>query len=169
MRPEQCLSGAVQYRPELRQTQFQETIDSLRVNLSLTERYPTVTLGASYEWIGEKVPLDKSNWNATININVPVFDGWASWARIRQRKYQAREGKIRRSRIEDQIRFDVRQAYTDYSFWKKQIETLVSFPPPENREPERRLEAALVRLDTLEEALVSKAALDWAIGKPFFK
>lgn len=157
-----CLAWAFQYRPELRQTQFQETIDSLRVNLSLTERYPTVTLGASYEWVGDQKPLDQTNWNATININVPVFDGWASWARIRQQKYQAREGKIRRAKIEDRVRFEVRQAYLDYEFWKGRAAAL-------SAQSAGSLESRLERIDALYRALAARASLEWAIGKAFFK
>ncbi|MBN1824075.1 MAG: TolC family protein [Endomicrobiales bacterium] len=161
-----CLAWAFQYRPELRQTQFQETIDSLRVNLSMKERYPTVALGANYEWIGEKLPLDRTSWNATINVNVPIFDGWASWSRIKQRRSQAREGKIRRAKIEDQIRSEVRDAHLDYVFWKEQTGKVNSRALP--GDPEKKLETKLLKLDTLYKAIVSEARLDWAIGKLFF-
>jgi outer membrane protein TolC len=158
-----CLAWACQYRSELRQTQFQETMNSLRVNLSLTERYPTVTLGANYELAGER--MEEKNWNATINLNVPVFDGWASWARIKQRRNQAREGKIRRSQIEDRIRYEVREALMDYDFWKEQAAAFTAVPQKQSTADER-LELSLLRLDTLQHVLESHAQLEWAIGKP---
>ncbi len=160
-----CLAWAKNYRPELSQTQFQETIDSLRVNLSLAERYPTVTLGANYERLGDRMPLDMTNWNATINVNVPIFDGWASWSRIRQRKFQVREGKIRRASIEDEVFADVREAYLDYAFWKSRAADVSA----QEADPDKRLDAELTRLDTIEQALSSQASLEWAIGKIFFK
>jgi len=163
-----CLARAKNYRPELSQTQFQETIDSLRVNLSLTERYPTVTLGANYERLGEQYPLDITNWNATINVNVPIFDGWASWSRIRQRKLEARKGVIRRARIEDKVDAEVREAYLDYNFWKGRVTEMQS-APAQGLEPDKQLESELLRLDTLNQALSSEASLEWAIGKAFFK
>ena len=163
-----CLAWAFTFRPELRQTQFQETIDGLRVNLSLAERYPTITLGANYERLGEQLPLDNSNWNATININLPIFDGWASWSRIRQRKSQVREGKIRRAKIEDEVRLDVMQAFLDYTFWKTRINEMNADKKQES-DPDKKLESELLRLDTLEQALSNQAALEWAIGKVFFK
>jgi len=162
-----CLARATQYRPELRQTQFEETIDSLRVNLSMMERYPTVTLGANYEWAGDNFPLNNKNWNATINFNVPIFDGWASWARIKQRRNQAREGKIRRAKIEDQIRFDVREAYMDYTFWRDRMTEPLQAPA--GQEPEEKLEAAIAALETRRNAIISTATLEWAIGGPFSK
>lgn len=162
-----CIAWAFQYRPELRQTQFQETIDSLRVNLSLSERYPTVTLGANYELANDRFPMEETNWNATININVPIFDGWASLARLRQRRYQAREGRIRRAKIEDQIRYEVRDACLDYAFWAPQA--AAGAGDLSSLDPEKRLEAALFQLDVLQHSLSSQANVEWAIGKHFFK
>ena len=163
-----CVAWAKNYRPELRQTQFQETIDSLRVNLSLAERYPTITLGANYGRLGDRSTLDMTNWNATINFNLPIFDGWASWSRIRQRKFQAREGKIRRSKIEDSVAAEVMEAHLDYVFWKNRISELDSAGQQE-LDPDKKLEMELLRLDTMEQALSSQAVLDWSIGKTFFK
>jgi outer membrane protein TolC len=163
-----CLAWAFNYRPELSQTQFQETIDGLRVRLSLAERYPTVTLGANYEHMGNSVPMDGTNWNATININLPLFDGWASWSRIRQQKFLAREGQIRRAQIQDQVRGEVMGAFLDYSFWKERINEMNS-DNTQFTEPDKKLEAELVRLETLQQSLTSQATLEWSIGKIFFK
>jgi outer membrane protein TolC len=159
-----CLAWAFQFRPELQQTQYQSAIDSLRVNLSMTERYPTITLGANYEWIGETLPLDRKNWNATVNLNLPVFDGWASWARIRQRRNQAREGTIARARFEDQIRYEVRQAFAEYTFWQEQVAALEATTGLA-RTPDQRVSFQLVRLETVQKALASEAALEWAVGR----
>ena len=159
-----CLARASQYRPELRQTRFQETIDALRVSLSLTERFPTVTLGADYEWTGDTFPLPEKNWAATINLNMPLFDGWASWARIKQRRIQAREGKIRQAELEDAIISQVRQAYVEYHFWKKRfgiVAELSAAPGDINK----RLATRLEYINTVEQLLASHADLEWAIGQ----
>ena len=158
-----AIAWAFQFRPELRQTQFQETIDSLRVNLSMAERYPTITMGANYEWQGEQFPLAKTNLTATVNLNVPVFDGWAAWARIKQRKFQAREGKIRRSYMEDQVRREVREAYMDYNFWQETARALKDVQP--SGDPLKTRDEAFARIDVLLRALHSKADLDWATGR----
>ncbi len=158
-----CLAWAYQFRPELRQTQFQENIDSLRVNLSITERYPTVTLGANYEWAGDNVPLNEENWNATINLNLPLFDGWASWARIKQRRIQARESQLQRAMIEDQIRYEVRDALVNYTYWRGRAEAAAR--EPFSRDPLKRLDGSLERIDTLSALLESHAELEWAMGK----
>jgi len=156
---EKCLAWAYQYRPELRQTQFQETMDGLRVNLSLIERFPTITLGANYDRVGNDLTIDQKSWNATINMNLPLFDGWTSSSRIKQGKNQARQGQLRRAQIEDQIRFDVRNAFLDYNFWKNQLEE--SSKVRANQD----VEGSISRLDTLYQTILSQATLEWAIGR----
>jgi outer membrane protein TolC len=155
------IAWAFQYRPELKQTQFQEKIDSLRVNLSLTERLPTISLGANYEWVGDQFPLSQKNWNTTINFNLPIFDGWAAWSRIKQHRIQAREAKIRRAEIEDQVRLQVRDAAMDYEFWKDQAE---SVDVAAGGDAEKRLQRQLRNIDTLKEACRATAVLEWAVG-----
>ena len=159
-----CIALAYQFRPELNQKQFQEKIDALRLNLSLTERFPTISLGANYEWGGYQFPLDNDNWNATINFNWPIFDGWAAWSRIVQRKHQIRQGKIRRAQIEDGVELEVRDALIDYKFWKSEHEKAIAQVEP------KQIEAALLSkvflIDISCSFQKSKAMLEWAIGKP---
>ena len=157
---EKCLAWAYQYRPELRLTQFQETMDGLRVNLSMIERFPTITLGANLDRVGDDLTVDSKSWNATINMNLPLFDGWTRRARIKEMKNQARQGQLLRAQIEDQIRFEVRDAFLDYNFWKNQVDEY-------NRKGSgpRDTEESIAHLDTICEAIISQATLDWSIGK----
>jgi outer membrane protein TolC len=158
-----CLAWAFQSRPELRQTQYLETMNTLYVNLSQIERKATISLGANYEWAGADVALNQRNWNATINMNFPVFDGWASVARTKQKFHQETESKIHRSEIEDQIRLDVRRSLMDYAFWKDQ-EASLNAKRTENTDPEKRLEANLLWLESAKQVLSSQADFEWAVG-----
>lgn len=157
-----CLAWAYEFRPELRQTQFQETIDGLKVNMTLAERYPTVALGATYEWFGETMSLDRRNWNAAINVSLPIFDGWATWYRIKQQKNAARETQIRLAGIQDQVRLEVRQALMEYEFRRSQARGFDARFPADAAA--RKLERTLLKLDTLERLLASHAELEWAMG-----
>jgi outer membrane protein TolC len=160
-----CLAWASQYRPELRQTQYQEAIDSLRVSLSMAERYPTVTLGANYERVGDQYPLPDRNWNAVVNVNLPIFDGWALFARIKQRKIMAREGKIMQSKIQDQVSLEVREAFLDYTFWKERCSS-IEHPVIDAPDLDKKIDSVNLWIDSLEQFLKSQAVLEWAIGKP---
>lgn len=115
-----CLSWADQLRPELKQTQFQEEIDVLAVNLSMAERYPTILFGASYEFNGNEIPFETENWNATLSLNFPIFDGWAGWARVRQKRAQRNQGRYKMAQLKDEVHMEVRQAFSQYDFWRTQ-------------------------------------------------
>ena len=158
-----CLAWASQYRPELTQTQFQEAIDTLKVNLSMAERYPTITMGANYELIGSQFPLQNNSWNATVNFNLPIFDGWATWYRIKQGRHQSRESKIQRAKIGEDIRYEVRSALLAFNYWKGQISALGNYRAV--NDPEKTLENEIKKIDTLNRFAASQVDIDWATGR----
>jgi hypothetical protein len=117
----QCMLMAYQFRPEMQTTQTQESIDGLMVNLLSMQRFPTISIGAGQEWLGDRVIGDSSSWYVSINANLPVFDGGGSFARLKQGKINAREATLKRSKIEEQIKLQVNQALMAYNFWKGQL------------------------------------------------
>ncbi|MCL2389462.1 MAG: TolC family protein, partial [Elusimicrobia bacterium] len=114
----QCLLRARQFRPEMQNTQFQEDIDGLMVQLTTEARRPSIVLGLGQEWLGARMFGDESNWFVALNANVPIFDGGGHLARGQQKRIRARETVIRRSQLEDSINLQVRQAFADYKFHK---------------------------------------------------
>ncbi|MBI3292544.1 MAG: TolC family protein [Elusimicrobia bacterium] len=140
---QKCLAWAKQYRPELRQTQFQAQIDALGVSLSLAERFPTVAFGSSYEFSGQRYPLSSPNWAATVYINLPlsVSNIYFGWTRTRERRAQYRQTRVQRAALEDAIELEVRQAFADCQFW--------------HQEKVRR-EEAVRRLSNWQEAVTKK-------------
>lgn len=115
------LAWAQQFRSEIRRTDFQKEINRLAVNLSMAERFPVVALGAGYEFTDPEFPLLNTQWNATLNVSLPLFDGFASRARIRQKRAQANQSRIERTELEDKINLEVRQAYGDVMYWQNEM------------------------------------------------
>ncbi|MBK9922851.1 MAG: TolC family protein [Elusimicrobia bacterium] len=103
---------------EIRGTEYQREMDRLAVNLSEAERFPVVALMAGYEAQRPGLPLDPNFWNATLNVNLPIFDGFASRARIRQTRIAANQSRIERAAIEDKIAREVRTAHADLIYWQ---------------------------------------------------
>ena len=118
---EHCLLLAYQFKPEIQMTQYQETIDGLMVSLLSLQRYPTVSVGAAQEWIGDRVIGDESSWYVAANVNIPIFDGGGAFARVKQGKINARGAAIKRSKTEEELRLQVSTALLEYNFWKKQF------------------------------------------------
>ena len=118
---QQCILWAYQFRPEIKTTQYQESIDNIGVNLITMEKLPTVMLGASYDWLGDDLEKWERDWYISLNINLPLFEGGAVFSRLKQKKIQARQATIERSKIEDKIKLEVRKTFSEYNFWYNKL------------------------------------------------
>lgn len=116
-----ALVWAKQNRAAIRETQLQEEVDQLSVDLSLSERYPVFLLGGGVEQRNASFPLEESNWNAGLSMNIPIFDGFSSLARIRESRHRADQSRLRRVEVEDQIEADVRSAFHDLQHWNNEM------------------------------------------------
>jgi outer membrane protein TolC len=115
------LARAQEARLEIRGTEYQREMDRLAVNLTESERNPVVVFGAAYELNNSDFPLDRAFWNATLNVNLPIFDGFASRSRIRQSRLLASQNRIARAEVEDRINREVREIYNDVMFWQSEM------------------------------------------------
>lgn len=118
---QQCILWAYQFRPEIKTTQYQESMDNIGVNLITMEKLPTVMLGASYDWLGDDLEKWERDWYISLNINLPLFEGGAVFSRLKQKKIQARQATIERAKIEDRIKLEVRKAFSEYTFWYNKL------------------------------------------------
>ncbi|WP_413853568.1 TolC family protein [Candidatus Ruminimicrobium bovinum] len=118
---QQCILWAYQFRPEIKTTQYQESIDNIGVNLINMEKLPTVMFGASYDWLGDDMDHWERDWYISLNVNVPLFEGGAMFARLKQKKIKARQTTIERAKMEDKIKLEVRKAFSEYNFWYNKL------------------------------------------------
>ena len=115
------IAWAFQYRPELLQTRAQEEMNALAVSLSLKERYPTIVMGANYQYGGRDLPMDEKNWIASINLKIPIFDAWAGWARVKQKKANLEKARFQKAAVEDKVRWEVNKKYLEFIAVQKQV------------------------------------------------
>jgi outer membrane protein TolC len=113
-----CLFLASQFRAELKSSQYQESVDNLTLSLLSLQKFPVLTIGAAQEYIGERIFNDNTNWYVSLNANIPIFDGGALFARIRQGKIKLRQTTLSRTKSEKNIRLCVTKAFWEYNFWK---------------------------------------------------
>ncbi|MFH1258365.1 MAG: TolC family protein [Elusimicrobiota bacterium] len=176
---------AFEQRPERLLVQAQERMDALSLNLSQAERNPTITFGANYQWEGEITPLRQKDWNTTLNLNIPIFDGRAKWAKVRQKKGQVEKVKLTKTEIDDQIRLEVAQASTEYNYWQEQTSNRTKelanteklLPMAQDELQNKRIRpddfflfiknywlCRLRRLESVHKLLTARAKLDQAVG-----
>ncbi len=116
------LARAQEARLEIRGTDYQREMDRLAVNLTEAERYPVVALMAGYEMSDRRFPLETNYWNTTLNVGLPLFDGFASRARIRQSRLIGNQSRIERAAVEDRIAREVREAHGDLLYWQDEAD-----------------------------------------------
>lgn len=128
---QQALVLAKQNRTDLKATEIQEEVDQLSVELSRAERYPVFLLGGGYEVRNNEFPVNETNWHAALSMNIPVFDGFSGYARVKESRYRAEQGRLKRVNLEDQVEGDVRSAYSEVTHWKQEMDarqlTVTSF------------------------------------------
>ena len=155
---QQCILWAYQFRPEIKTTQYQESIDNIAVNLINMEKFPTVKFGVSYDWLGDNVNKSKKDWYVALNINYPIFDGGAIFSRLKQKKIKVRQATIERSKIEEKIKLEVRKAFSEYIFWYNKVIKI-------NDMKTTSIEQELLKEDIKYNYMKSLVNLDLAIGK----
>lgn len=184
---QEALVWAKQNRPELRETVLQERVDRLAVDLAMAERYPVVHLGGVYEVRNDEsffnTPnTNENNWNAALSLNIPLFDGFSSRAKIRRSRSQAEQGRYKRIQLEDQIEKEVRLAHEDYQRWsadvglgQKELADINAAEPSSKKGGSLldRLEflqwelgTSLHLVEARYELSVAKADLERAVGRP---
>lgn len=155
---QQCILWAYQFRPEIKTTQYQESIDNISVNLITMEKFPTVMFGASYDWLGDNVSSLDRDWYISLNINYPIFKGGALFSRLKKDKIQNRRTTIERSKMEEKIKLEVRKNFNEYNFWYKKVIKLDDIKA-------KTLEEELLNADIKYNYIKSLIDLELSIGK----
>lgn len=116
------LAWGSQYRPELSRAAAEQEVDLLALHLALMRRYPSLSLGGSYERSGKYFPWNikqwtegmGENWAVTLALSMPIFEGGASRARVRQQRARLDRARYERARVATQIQEEVRRAHLEY-------------------------------------------------------
>jgi len=117
------LSWAKENRNEIKETEIQEEVDQLYISLSQSENHPVFLLGGGVEVQNNKFPLDETNWDTVLSMNIPVFNGFSTFSRIRERQFQAEQTRLKRVELEDQVERDVRSGIREYQHWQDEVKT----------------------------------------------
>lgn len=155
---QQCILWAYQFRPEIKTTQYQETMDNIAVNLINMEKFPTLMLGAAYDYLGDDTDQKEKDWYVSLNLNFPIFEGGAMFARLKQNKIKARKSAIERSQIEEKIKLEVRKAYSEYEFWYGKVSKIKNTKASS-------IEQELLNIDIKYNYTKSLIDLELAIGR----
>lgn len=115
---DELMSSALKNRPDLKQLELQEKVGDKFVSIAKAGNKPNLALVSSYEVnkSGEwKEEMDwgstTQSWNVTLALNIPIFDGLATRARVKQAKSGLSQIKLGKAQMMDGVQFEVRSAY----------------------------------------------------------
>ena len=114
---EEILNLAKENRPDLKQLELQEQAGEKIVSIAKAGNKPNLMFLSNYNAdfstnLEEGKDRDwKRSWNLTFALNIPIFDGLATRARVKQAKSGLTQIKLGKSQLEDGIQLEVKSAY----------------------------------------------------------
>jgi outer membrane protein len=107
-----ALDRAYANRPELRSVLAQQRAGEQDVAQHWRELMPTVRAAATYGGSGSETPLAEE-WLVGAVVNVPIFDGGLTLARVGESKANLHSLRFEEQRLRQQIALEVRRALLD--------------------------------------------------------
>ncbi len=111
---EEFLKIAYLERPEMKLKSYGIDIDKWEIQMAKSGYRPQVDILAGYSYrsnnLGNMFNESHRNWNAGISVNIPIFEGFSTKAKVDAAKARFAQAKISKDNLVDQIAVDVRKA-----------------------------------------------------------
>ena len=115
---DELLAKALQKRPEISQLNYQKQIAGEMLKMAWAENLPTLAVGGAYNYWSNHLKFSKNNWESYYSVNLvltlPIFNGFASDAKIAQSKSLLKELEFNQKGLSEAIKFEVNQALLNY-------------------------------------------------------
>ena len=113
------IKSAMANRPEIKQLQLQEQVGEKFISLAKAGNKPSLALMGNYNWesyaegLGDVFDRDEWNrsWNVILALQVPIFDGLATRARVKQAKSGLEQIQIGMEQLTNGIGLEVRAVF----------------------------------------------------------
>ena len=109
---EALIEQALKNRPEVHRTQFSEHAARKQINITKTRSRPDLGLFSNYQ-ISQNERLSQMNriWSVGFQINIPIFDGFATRAAVQQSESTLKQIQLGGTQVKVGVEFEVRNAY----------------------------------------------------------
>ncbi len=107
------LQEALQTRPEILEANAQITAAQRGVQYARRSTLPSLSLSVGYVYTPNATPgfARVNQGEATLGVNIPIFDGGLARERVREARADVAGAEISRRQATDQVQADVQQAY----------------------------------------------------------
>ena len=106
------IQQALENRPEVHRTQFSEQAAHKQIDIAKTRRLPDLGLFSNYQ-VSHNERLIEMNriWSVGFQINIPIFDGFATSAAVQQTESVLKQVQLGGDQVKVGVEFEVRAAY----------------------------------------------------------
>jgi len=112
---EECLTRAVQNRPEISQLRFQKQMAGEALKMARSASLPSIALSGQYNYWSDHLNFKENNWSNYYSVNLvltlPIFNGFSTSARVAQSKAMIKELEFTQKGLANTLKFEVRQAF----------------------------------------------------------
>ncbi len=114
IREGEFLKAAYLERPEIKLKSLGIDIDKWGIQMARSGYRPQVDILAGYSYrsnnLGNMINEEHKNWNAGISVNIPIFEGFSTKAKVDAAKARFAQAKLSKENLTDQIAVEVRKA-----------------------------------------------------------
>lgn len=109
---DELIELALESRPEINRSQLNEQAGQKQLNVAKTRNLPDLAFFSNYQ-ISHNERLTQMNriWSLGLQINIPIFDGFASRAGVRQSESVLKQLQLGTKQVMSTVEFEVRNAY----------------------------------------------------------
>lgn len=112
---EEAVTEALRVRPELQLLRLQGQVQDRLVDVAAADAKPRVDFNGSYGFAVRRprnlFQPDYSRWSASVNLAVPLFDGWRTAGRVAQARAQRNTTTQQIAALENQVRLDMQSTF----------------------------------------------------------
>ena len=111
---DELIQQALENRPEVHRTQLSEQAAHKQIDIAKTRRLPDLGLFSNYQ-LSQNERLTEMNriWSVGFQINIPIFDGFATSAAVQQTESILKQVQLGGDQVKVGVEFEVRSAYLD--------------------------------------------------------
>ena len=119
---------ALKRRPVLKEVILQEKAAKAQVKAAFAGYLPQVNLNFT-DYANQREAFSTGRekyddyWIAAVSVSMPIFDGFLTYAKVKEAKAKQRELEILKKKLEDSVKVEVKNAVLDLEAAKSSVET----------------------------------------------
>lgn len=122
---EQCVARSLANRPELNQILYQKQMAGEMIKIAKADYLPTIAISGNYNTWADNFKFKKNTWQSfyafNLVINLPIFNGLQTPAKVAQSKALIRELEFTEKGLVNTIKFEVQSAYLNLNQAKESL------------------------------------------------